>query len=313
MIMGYKEDRAYTDYNHKLAEEQIYATYGISIYKPQTEEEKQRAVNDDIYKAIDYIGFIEKSGKPFAIQERTRSAKAAAYNDITIRFERPYNPNADRVQSEAYKLNYFFYQNPDVPFLMMYAVRGEDKNIASISMDSFVKYAFIDLRKLYYLIQNGNIVFEPWNKSRTSYTDKYVMHVPIKENPDKSSVFVTFDVAQLCNWFPGVVLEHKGFNAPTRSISPGKEPHHLHAQMQGSIFPEQVDYLTALMIGRNFQYDANIERIIKNMSMTQAYYAIRQIKEDLRQFTYNFPPLAVPNTPLSRCYQNPQKGLGITI
>lgn len=212
MIMGYKEDRAYTDYNHKLAEEQIYATYGISIYKPQTEEEKQRAVNDDIYKAIDYIGFIEKSGKPFAIQERTRSVKAAAYNDITIRFERPDNPNADRVQSEAYKLNYFFYQNPDVPFLMMYAVRGEDKNIASISMDSFIKYAFIDLRKLYYLIQNGNIVFEPWN-----------------------------------------------------------------------------------------------------MSMTQAYYAIRQIKEDLRQFAYNFPPLAVPNTPIPRHYQNPQKGLGITI
>lgn len=296
--MGYKSDRAYTDYNHTLAEQQIYAQYGISIQKPQTEAEKQQAINDDIYKAIDYIGYIEKSEKPFAIQERTRSNKYMKYNDITIRFERPENTHEDRKESELYKLSNYFEENPDVPFLMMYAVRGEEKDISS-DQETFAKYTFVDLRKINDLIKQEKIVIEDWVYTNTSYVHNGVMYVPIKENTDKSSVFATLDITQLIDNFPGVVLEQHGFDAPEIYIYKGTEPHHLYAQMQGSISVEQKCYLQDLMTRKGYQWD---EMYLENLTMLDACDAIGYIKwTDLSKFEELYPKLAIkPGKPIQK-------------
>lgn len=297
-MKGYKQDREFTDKNHKLAEYEIYAKYGIEILHPITPEEKEDAEKADIYEAIDYIGYIEKSGIPFAIQERTREAKYGKFNDVTIRFERPQNTHEDRKQSEFYKLDAYFQKNPDTPFLLMYAVRGEDKENEVIEKDTtFSKYAFLDLRKLYNHIKKEEIVVADWVDTPSSYVHDGIMYAPIIDNNDPSSNFIPFDVGQLVEYFPDVVLEQQGFNAPKIPLEPGYSQTHLYAKIQGTSTVKQrncIEYLAKL---NNYITDNNA---LRNLSIREASDVIQIMNSNPSYVIEKYPDTVLELQPQRR-------------
>lgn len=267
-MSNYTSDRSYTNHNHELAEAKIYARYGIEIVKPITKEEKEAAEAADIFEAIDYIGYIEKTGMPFAIQERTRDAKYAKFNDVTIRFERPQNSHEDRQKSEFYKLDAYFEKNPNMPFLMMYAVRGEEKGeIVDDGDATFQKYAFLDLRKLFKYVKSGDICVCNMGETVTSFVVDGVLYAPTISNCDSSSVFFSVDVGQLAKHFPDVVLEQQGFDAPKIPLEPGYKPEFMYSKIQGSITSKQSTYIQDLMKKHNYAADI---ATIRNLSIRQA-------------------------------------------
>ena len=295
---NYTSDRGYTNHNHELAETKVYARYGIEIIRPVTKEEKQRAEERDIYEAIDYIGYIEKTGLHFAIQERTREAKYAEYNDITIRFERPQNSHEDRQRSEFYKLDAYFEQNPNVPFLMMYAVRGEGKDVVvDDAHATFTKYAFVDLRKLYEHIKNEEIVVADWVGTSTSYVRDGVMYAPVISNNDPSSTFVPFDIGQLIEYFPDVVLEQQGFRAPQLPLEPGYRECHLYAKMQGSASAKQRIYIEDLARMHNYVTDI---ASVRNLSMREASEVITLFNTNPSYVIEKFPDTVFEPQPQRR-------------
>lgn len=303
---NYTYDRSYTNHNHELAESQIYAKYGIEILRPVTKEEKEKAEAADIYEAIDYIGYIEKTGIPFAIQERTRDAKYANFNDITIRFERPQNTHEERQKSEFYKLDAYFEQNPNVPFLMMYAVRGESKDAIVDDINAtFQKYAFVDLRKLYDHIKSGEIVVCEMENTYTSFFQDGVMYAPVRPNSDPSSTFVPFDIGQLIEHFPDVVLEQQGFNAPVLPLEPGYRPEFMYSKIQGTVTAKQSIYIQDLL--KKYNYEANVDTI-RNLSIREASKVITlmQTRPDMLVEQY-------PNTVLQLSGPRPQRNNGIDI
>lgn len=303
-MSNYKADRKYTNANHVLAEKNIYARNGIEIYKPETEFEKEFAENSDIYKAIDYVGLIEKTGLPFAIQERTRSADKAAFNDITIRFERPQNAHDDRKKSEYYKLDAYLKKYPDIAFLMMYAVRGENKTFEDGSVEgTFQKYAFVDLRKLYEYIREGKIVIKEMAGVYSSRMEGGVMYAPVRPNADPSSTFVPFDVRQLVENFPDVVLEQYGFDTPKIPLEPGYKPEYFYTRLQGSVTEKQRKYIRDLATKNNLNFDKNA---LANMSRRDARELIGYLLDNKEMALERFPKIVSKEKP-----HQPSLGLDI--
>lgn len=294
-MSNYKSDRKYTNKNHVLAEKTIYAKYGIEIFKPSTEFEKDFAESSDIYKGIDYIGLIEKTGMPFAIQERTRSADKAAFNDITVRFERPQSTHEERKKSEFYKLEEYLNNNPDIPFLMMYAVRGEDKDFNENDVEgTFQKYAFVDIRKLYDYIKAGKIVAKEMPGVYSSVMKGGVMYAPIMSNKDPSSTFIPFDMRQLVENFPDVVLEQYGFDAPKIPLEPGYKPVFMYSKMQGSITEKQRKYIKDL--AEKNHYNFNREALF-NMSLRQASELIGLLLDNKERALEKYPNIVSKEQP----------------
>ncbi len=195
-MANYLSDRAFTDYVHQnLALPQIYEPL---MWKQKTLDEG-RAKYIDMQHGIDYI--FDCKGITITVQERFREKKYSNFSDFTIRYRRDLNLNADRKESEYYKMkaDYFTYGITD----------GEKTDHTSCK--EFLKFAVIDLLKVYNKIDTGFIKIIDNKKNYCAIEEKNLI-CPIKHNTDGSSSFFPIDIKMLCELFGSeIVILQKGF------------------------------------------------------------------------------------------------------
>ncbi len=193
----YINDRAFTNFIHvNLAIPKIYNPINwqeVKLEQPYAEE-------IDMQQGIDYV-FRDKNGKFITVQERFREAKYQQYSDFTIRYRRDGNFHFSRRESEYYKIkaDYFTYGIT---------------NCSKLNIDKctdFIKFALVDLRKVYEKIDNGLIIIEDNKKSTCEIIDNKII-CPIKYNRDNSSSFFPIDIVYLVQlWGNEIILVQKGF------------------------------------------------------------------------------------------------------
>lgn len=193
----YKSDRAFSDYIHKKLALPL-------IYEHLNWEEVQ--LRQDYAKYIDMldgIDYVFRSGNSvMSVQERFRDKKYTSFNDFTIRYRRDFNAVESRHQSEYYKLkaHYFTYAIVDC----------SKENFMNAT--SFVKYAVIDLRKVYEKIDTQKIVVVDNGKHLCQLTNDKRIECPILYNSDGSSSFFPIDIALLVKlWGSEMIITQMGF------------------------------------------------------------------------------------------------------
>lgn len=192
----YITDRAFTDHIHQLALEKIYKP----INWEQLDLDKNFACQIDMQQGIDYI-FRDQFGDYKTVQERFREVKYQIYSDFTIRYRRDYNIHKDRHQSEYYKIKADYFT---------YGITNCYKTKINECTD-FVKFAIIDLKKVYDKIDSGDIVICD-NKKDTCTLKNNKIICPIKHNSDGSSSFFPIEISFLVKLFGDeLILTHKGF------------------------------------------------------------------------------------------------------
>lgn len=193
----YQKDRDFTDYVHKnLALPLIYKKLNWTEVKLK----KEYAQYIDITKAIDYI--FRKGDAIMTVQERFREKKYKNYSDFTIRYRRDKNRVEDRHKSEYYKMkaHYFTYGIIDT---------SKDHHI---NASCFLKYAIIDLKKVYEKLDSKAIFISNNNKNKCEIVEGCRIECPIKYNNDGSSSFFPIDISFLVQlWGKDMVIAQKGF------------------------------------------------------------------------------------------------------
>lgn len=193
----YHKDRAFTDYVHQNLATRL-------IYKPLNWKEvqlrKDYAKYIDMMDGIDYV--FRKDDYIMTVQERFREKQYQSFNDFTIRYRRDSNKVLDRHESEYYKLKAHYFT---------YGIINSSKD--AINEDTtFVKYAVIDLKKVYEKIDAQKIRIVD-NKENTSkiINDSFI-ECPIKYNIDGSSSFFPIDISFLVKlWGDEMLIAQKGF------------------------------------------------------------------------------------------------------
>ncbi|MGS0747783.1 hypothetical protein [Halpernia sp. GG3] len=195
-MANYKIDRAFTDLIHKeVALFKIYKQLGWQ----EILRDKDEAIQADIKDGIDYAFFA--NGKTVTVQERFREKQYAIYSDFTIRYRRDHNVHSDRKESEYYKIKADYF---------VYGVTNCDKN-SSHTCSDFLKYAVVDLKKIYKKLDCGDI-FIVDNGKNTCIIKEGKIECPIKYNNDNSSSFFPIEILFLTQlWGEELVLSQKGF------------------------------------------------------------------------------------------------------
>jgi len=193
----YINDKDFTDYIHKnLAIPKIY-----NLLK-WTEEiiDKSFAEEIDISIGIDYI-FKDANGKLLTVQERFRESKYQQYSDFTIRYRRDNNIDSSRKKSEFYKMKADYFT---------YGITNCSKSNINQCTD-FIKYAVIDLRKVYRMIDDGLIIISDNRKNNCEIVDNKII-CPVKYNSDGSSSFFPVEIGYLVKiWGDEIIIKQKGF------------------------------------------------------------------------------------------------------
>ena len=197
-MSAYTSDRAFTDYIHRhLALDLIYTP----IHWTPVDLDAAYAEKIDMQQGIDYI-FKDKTGNLKTVQERFREVKYQKYSDFTIRYRRDGNMHQDRKQSEYYKMKADYFT---------YGITNCHKNTDLNRCTDFVKYAIIDLKKVYEKIDAGEIIIRDNGKNFCSLKDRKII-CPIKYNHDGSSSFFPIEIAFLVQlWGKEIILSQKGF------------------------------------------------------------------------------------------------------
>lgn len=195
-MASYSFDRAFTDLVHRnIALPNIYAPLNWQPYLLDATKAKEI----DMFKGIDYVFTHEGTYK--TVQERFREQKYQQYSDFTIRYRRDDNPIADRHASEYYKMKAHYF---------VYGIINSSKEQVAHCTD-FIKYAVIDLQKVYEQIDNGNIVIANNGKHFCQIQDDKMV-CPIEYNTDGSSSFFPIDIHLLVKlWGDDMLLAQKGF------------------------------------------------------------------------------------------------------
>ncbi len=193
----YSEDRAFTDFVHaNLALPKIYKGLGWN----QVDLDHNFAQEIDMQKGIDYI-FKDVSGALKTVQERFRESKYQRYSDFTIRYRRDNNIHSSRRESEYYKMEADFFT---------YGITNCLKTDASQCTD-FIKYAVIDMRKVYEKLDSGQILIRDNGKNVCSIEDNRII-CPVKYNGDGSSSFFPIEISFLVKlWGAELIVDQKGF------------------------------------------------------------------------------------------------------
>jgi hypothetical protein len=193
----YKEDRAFTNYVHKyLAVPLIYRTL----------EWKEVKLRDDYAKYIDMMDGIDyvfmHNGAVKSVQERFRDARYKDFSDFTIRYRRDENKLEQRHESEYYKMKAHFFT-----YGIIDASKGDFKKARN-----FIKYAIIDLKKVYEKLDAKEILIIDNNKNTCEIIDNALIQCPIKYNKDGSSSFFPIDISFLVQlWGDEMIIDQKGF------------------------------------------------------------------------------------------------------
>lgn len=192
----YTDDRAFTDHVHRhLALPKIYEP--LQWTKVKMDEAHAKGI--DMHKGIDYV--FSHAGMYKSVQERFRESKYHTYSDFTIRYRRDGNLHSDRHESEYYKMKaaYFIYGITN-------CLKHEMENCSD-----FLKYAVIDLKKVYQKIDGGDIFISDNKQSRCRKTGNKI-ECPIKYNTDFSSSFFPVDISMLAElWGKEIIIAQKGF------------------------------------------------------------------------------------------------------
>ena len=193
----YKNDRAFTDFVHKyLAVPLIYK----SLLWTEVTLRKDYAKYIDMMDGIDYV--FRNGDNIMSVQERFREESYKDFSDFTIRYRRDENKAEERYESEYYKMkaHYFTYGIID-------SSKNEVKNASG-----FIKYAIIDLKKVYEKLDSKAIFISDNKKNKCEIVDGNRIQCPIKYNTDGSSSFFPIDISYLVNlWGSDIVIAQKGF------------------------------------------------------------------------------------------------------
>ncbi len=196
-MSNYQKDRAFTNYVHnKLALPFIYKELNWTEVK--LKEEYAKFI--DMTIAIDYI--FRKGDAIMTVQERFREKQYQTFSDFTIRYRRDENKIKDRHESEYYKMeaHYFTYGIIDSSKLDYENSKG------------FIKYAIIDLKKVYEKLDSNAIFISDNGKNKCEIIDGNRIECPVKYNSDGSSSFFPIDISYLVQlWGNDMVIAQKGF------------------------------------------------------------------------------------------------------
>lgn len=194
----YDKDRSFTDYIHRnLALPIIYTP----INWTQVELDDDYAEEIDMQQGIDYI-FRDNNGNRKTVQERFREVKYKIYSDFTIRYRRDENIHQDRHQSEYYKMKADYFT---------YGITNCYKNVSLDKCTDFVKYAIIDLKKVYEKIDAGDIIIRDNGKNTCTLEENKII-CPVKYNRDGSSSFFPIEISFLVQlWGEEIIISQKGF------------------------------------------------------------------------------------------------------
>jgi Zn-finger nucleic acid-binding protein len=196
-MTSYNQDRAFTDYIHKyIAIPKIYKSIGWQ----EANLEKNYAEKMDMQLGIDYV-FIDQNGELKTVQERFRESKYQQYSDFTVRYRRDENLHASRRESEYYKMkaDYFTY---GITNCLKFNIN---------QCTDFIKYAVIDLRKVYEKIDNGLIIIRDNGKNTCEIIENKIV-CPVKYNHDGSSSFFPIEIKFLVQlWGNEIIIAQKGF------------------------------------------------------------------------------------------------------
>ncbi|WP_369995162.1 hypothetical protein [Winogradskyella sp.] len=193
----YQRDRTFTNYVHKNLALPL-------VYKPLNWTEVQlRKDYAEYIDMMDGIDYVFKSGDEIkTVQERFRDKKYKGFTDFTIRYRRDENKIEDRHESEYYKIkaHYFTYGIID-------STKAEfDKST------NFLKYAIIDLKKVYEKLDSKAIFISDNGKNKCKIVDGNRIQCPVKYNPDGSSSFFPIDISYLVKlWGNEMIIAQKGF------------------------------------------------------------------------------------------------------
>lgn len=193
----YSTDRAFSDYVHRnLAIPLIYD----SLNWKEVQLRKDYAKYIDMMDGIDYV--FRKNNDIMTVQERFREKQYQTFNDFTIRYRRDSNKVKDRHESEYYKLKAHYFT---------YGIIDSSKD--AINKDStFIKYAIIDLKKVYDKIDTNEIRVVNNQENTSKIIDDHYIECPVKYNIDGSSSFFPIDISFLVKlWGDEMLIAQKGF------------------------------------------------------------------------------------------------------
>ncbi len=195
-MANYSNDKAFTDYVHNnIALSKIYQPINWLPFKL----DEQKAKEIDMFKGIDYV--FTCNGNYKTVQERFRESKYQQYTDFTIRYRRDGNMNAERRESEYYKMKADYF---------VYGITNCLKENITQCKD-FIKYAIIDLKTVYAKIDNGDIIIKDNRQNKCSLNGS-VIECPVKYNIDGSSSFFPIEISMLVKlWGNQIIVAQKGF------------------------------------------------------------------------------------------------------
>ena len=195
-MASYFSDRAFTDYIHKnVAIPKVYTQIGWK----EVNVDSDYLQHIDMTKGIDYV--FEDNGNEINVQERFRDSQYSKYCDFTIRYRRDKNPHEERIQSEFYKMKakYFVYG----------ITNGSKRNLSSCT--NFLKWAIIDLKKVYEKWERGDIIIRDNGRNTCTIEDRKII-CPVKYNRDDSSNFFPIEIPFLTRlWGDEMIIFSKGF------------------------------------------------------------------------------------------------------
>lgn len=196
-MANYKNDRAFTDFVHKqLALPLIYK----SLEWTEVKLRKDYAEHIDMLNGIDYI--FKKEDKLMTVQERFRDEKYKKFTDFTIRYRRDENKIEARHESEYYKMKAHYFT---------YGILNSSKKDVNESTQ-FLKFAIIDLKKVYEKLDSKAIFISDNNKNRCEIVDGNRIECPVKYNEDGSSSFFPIDISYLVKlWGKDMLVAQQGF------------------------------------------------------------------------------------------------------
>ena len=155
-------------------------------------EKNQKSVIISLF--FNYVAFLQHI-KLFV------NKKYQKYSDFTIRYRRDMNPHQDRHQSEYYKMKADYFT---------YGITNCYKTDFTECSD-FVKYAIIDLEKVYTKIDSDEIRIEDNHRMTCQIIDDKIV-CPIKYNRDDSSSFFPIEIYYLVKmWGSEIIISQKGF------------------------------------------------------------------------------------------------------
>ena len=182
----YTSDRQFTNYVHEnIALPQIYKPLNWN----KICLEKDFAEQIDMNQGIDYIFNYNEEKK--TVQERFREKKYSNFSDFTIRYRRDDNKFEERITSEYYKIKADFFT---------YGITNGEKDPLESSTE-FLKFAIIDLKKVYTKIDNNEIIIRDNGQNFCRIIENRILECPIKYNKDRSSSFFPIEIPYLLKLF----------------------------------------------------------------------------------------------------------------